>query len=118
MTRALTAALGATLLLAGCGGQTDDTGGDIAAGTAVFERSCAGCHGMGAGGTKQGPPLVDKIYEPSHHGDGAFLLAVRQGVPEHHWNFGDMPAIANVSDGDVTHIVAYIRGLQVKAGIE
>jgi mono/diheme cytochrome c family protein len=118
-TMAFTATIGATLLLAGCGSQAaDPSGGDTSAGKVTFERSCAMCHGMGAVGTDKGPPFVDKVYEPSHHGDGAFLFAVRQGVSEHHWNFGDMPAIPDVSDEEVTDIVAYVRGLQAAAGIK
>ena len=112
------AALGATFLLAGCAAQSDISGGDEAAGKVAFERSCAACHGIGGAGTDQGPPFLDRVYEPSHHGDGAFLLAVRQGVSEHHWDFGDMPTITNVSDQNVADIVAYVRGLQAKAGIE
>jgi mono/diheme cytochrome c family protein len=112
------ATLGVVLLLAGCGVQTETPAGDTSAGKVAFERSCAACHGIGAVGTDQGPPFLDKVYEPSHHGDGAFLLAVRQGVTEHHWNFGDMPAVPNVSDEEVANIVAYVRGLQVTAGIE
>lgn len=42
------------------------------------------CHGENGRGTRVGPPLVHKIYEPSHHGDGAFGRAVRQGVVAHH----------------------------------
>ena len=61
------------------------------AGQAVFQRSCAICHGTLAGGTDQGPPLVHKIYEPSHHADAAFVLAAKRGVTQHHWNFGNMP---------------------------
>ncbi len=87
-------------------------------GAAVFERKCAGCHGREAKGTDKGPPLVHKIYEPSHHADVAFYLAVRQGVRAHHWPFGDMPAVEGVNEEQVAGIVAYVRGLQKAAGIE
>jgi mono/diheme cytochrome c family protein len=60
---------------------------------------------------------VDRIYEPSHHGDAAFAFAVRQGVPAHHWQFGDMPPQAGVSDADIANIVAYVRALQTASGI-
>lgn len=116
---AFTATIAATLLMAACGSQAaDPPGGDAVVGKTAFERSCATCHGMGAVGTDKGPPFLDKVYEPSHHGDGAFLFAARQGVNEHHWNFGDMPPIANVSDEEVADIVAYVRGLQAAAGIK
>jgi len=87
-------------------------------GAALFERRCAECHGLGAKGTDKGPPLVHRIYEPSHHADAAFYLAVRQGVRAHHWPFGDMPAVEGVSDEQIARILAYVRGLQRAAGIE
>ncbi len=87
-------------------------------GAAVFERNCAQCHGREAKGTDKGPPLVHKIYEPGHHADVAFYLAVRRGVPSHHWNFGNMPPFPGVTDEEIAEIVAYVRGLQRAAGIE
>ncbi len=87
-------------------------------GAAIFESKCAKCHGPEAQGTDQGPPLVHKIYEPGHHADVAFYLAVRRGVPAHHWPFGNMPPIEGVSDEDIEQIVAYVRGLQRAAGIQ
>jgi len=118
---------GAAVLLAfgaaGCGqtatelsdGASPD---DVNAGRVAYEQSCSACHGVGAQGTPDGPPFIDKIYEPSHHPDAAFLLAVRRGVRAHHWNFGDMPPQNGVSDDDVSQIVAYVRGLQRDAGID
>ncbi len=87
-------------------------------GAAIFERRCAECHGREAKGSDKGPPLVHKIYEPSHHADAAFYLAVRRGVKSHHWPFGDMPPVPGVGDGEVAQIIAYVRGLQRAAGIE
>lgn len=89
-----------------------------ATGKALFDGSCAACHGANAAGSDQGPPLVHRIYEPSHHGDMAFVLAARQGVRAHHWRFGDMPAVEGVSDSDVQQITAYVRTLQRANGIE
>ncbi|MBV1864502.1 MAG: cytochrome c, partial [Rhodobacteraceae bacterium] len=63
------------------------------------------------------PPLVHKIYEPSHHGDMSFLLAAQNGVRAHHWPFGNMPPVAGVTRGDVVGIVSYIRELQRENGI-
>jgi cytochrome c len=83
-----------------------------------YDAVCAACHGAnGQGRDGIAPPLVHRIYEPSHHGDMAFLLAVRQGVRAHHWQFGDMPPIAGLTDDDVTKIVAYVRALQRANGI-
>jgi cytochrome c len=86
-------------------------------GRILFDANCAICHGPNAAGSDQGPPLVHRIYEPSHHGDIAFLLAARQGVRAHHWQFGNMPAIETVTDQDVVQITAYIRALQRANGI-
>lgn len=92
-----------------------------AQGKALFQRHCAACHGtdlMGNGkGDKKGPPLLHKIYEPSHHGDAAFQLAAKNGVVAHHWKFGDMPPVPGVTPDDVAHITAYVRAEQRKVGI-
>ena len=88
-------------------------------GKRVFEKNCAACHGLnGAGKNGAAPPLVHKIYEPSHHGDMAFLLAAKNGVQSHHWKFGNMPPVEGVEEGDVKLIVLYIRELQRENGIE
>jgi len=83
-----------------------------------FNAKCAACHGVNAAG-KDGvaPPLVHKIYEPSHHGDESFQRAAALGVRAHHWPFGNMPAVEGVTRGDVKMITAYIRELQRANGI-
>ena len=87
-------------------------------GKAAFEAKCAVCHGTNAAGQDGvAPPLVHKIYEPSHHGDGSFLVAVRNGVRAHHWRFGNMPPVDGLTEGDVKMIVAYVRELQCANGI-
>ncbi len=117
------------VLLAGCGnGQGDRPAGSaqkgtppapaaFASGEAKFNANCARCHGPGATGTAQGPPLVHKIYEPSHHGDAAFQRAAANGVRAHHWQFGDMPKIEGVTLEEVDQITQYVRWLQQQAGI-
>ncbi len=82
-----------------------------------FNANCSRCHGMGGVGTTQGPPFVHKVYEPNHHGDGAFQQAVAKGVKAHHWQFGDMPKIDAVKPEDVDQIVKYVRWLQKQAGV-
>lgn len=87
-------------------------------GKAAFQAKCAACHGVNAAGQDGvAPPLVHKIYEPSHHGDASFLLAVRNGVHAHHWRFGNMLPVEGLTDGDVTMIVTYVRELQRANGI-
>lgn len=84
-----------------------------------FEAKCAACHGQNAAGQNGvAPPLVHKIYEPSHHSDQAFVLAAQNGVRAHHWNFGSMPPIDGVTPADVAYIATYVRELQRANGIE
>ena len=87
-------------------------------GARAFDAKCANCHGDNAAGRDgMGPPLVHIIYEPNHHGDQAFHLAVMNGVRGHHWPFGNMPAVDGLTNGDVDTIVAYVRALQRANGI-
>jgi mono/diheme cytochrome c family protein len=95
-----------------------DLAGPAADGQAAFAVHCAACHGTNADGRDgAGPPLVHKIYEPSHHGDMAFVLAARQGVRAHHWTFGDMAPVDGVSDEEIADIVTFVRTLQRANGI-
>ena len=86
-------------------------------GEALFNQRCAACHGPNATGSAQGPPLVHRIYEPGHHSDMSFLLAVRRGVRAHHWRFGNMAPVPGLSEADVKEIVGYVRALQRAKGI-
>ena len=87
-------------------------------GKMAYDAKCAVCHGANAVGQDGvAPPLVHKIYEPSHHGDAAFLIAAKNGVRAHHWRFGNMPPVEGVTDGDVKMIVTYVRELQRANGI-
>lgn len=86
-------------------------------GRATFGQYCAECHGANAGGTAKGPPLVHPLYVPSHHGDMAFVLAARQGVRAHHWAFGDMQPVPDITDEALIGVVRYVRELQEANGI-
>ena len=124
------------LILAGCAAEDppryqdggNDTGAPVAvtvpalsaqaqAGEAVFNANCALCHGVNAAGTNLGPPLVHKIYEPSHHQDFSFRKAVQKGVQSHHWQFGNMVPVPGVADDDIERIICYVRELQRANGI-
>lgn len=118
----------AVALLPGCagGGGGNPAAGAVASaevpaehadGKRLFDTNCARCHGVHAAGTGRGPSFLSKIYEPSHHSDEAFFLAVKRGVSAHHWGFGNMPPIPGVSDDDVTAILGYVRWAQHVAGI-
>ena len=87
------------------------------AGRAVFSANCALCHGEDAAGTGLGPPLVHRIYEPGHHPDASIRLAALSGVQQHHWTFGDMPAVAGVSNDEIEQVICYVRELQRADGI-
>ncbi len=126
----LSAVLVLAILGAACGGSGGGSGGDVqnlppppptpaeyAAGDSLFSQHCIECHGESARGTDQGPPLVHKVYEPSHHADFAFLRAVQFGVAAHHWRFGNMAPVPGVTRQQVTEIVGYVRWLQREAGI-
>ena len=86
-------------------------------GKEVFDANCALCHGADVMGTGTGPPLIDRIYEPGHHSDVSIRSAVRNGVPQHHWWFGDMSPVAGVSDAAIENLICYIRELQLANGI-
>ena len=86
-------------------------------GQELFNANCAKCHGEGGRGTDQGPPFLHRIYHPGHHGNESFHLAVQRGARAHHWRFGNMPRIEDLTEGDVNEIVAYVRWLQRQAGI-
>jgi len=88
-----------------------------AKGKQLFEKNCASCHGQDLAGTRKGPPLVHKIYEPSHHSDASFQMAARYGTRAHHWGFGDMSPVEGVTANDVAHIIAHVRAQQRRAGI-
>jgi len=118
------------LLLAGCAQDGDDAPnqespsaeepGDsdlLAQGEALYEDTCALCHGADLEGTDTGPPFLSTIYAPNHHPDESFYAAVANGVQPHHWEFGPMPPQPAVTREQVEAIVAYIRSQQEEAGI-
>lgn len=83
----------------------------------AFNANCALCHGKNAAGTDKGPPLVHNLYNPGHHGDQAFVIAAKRGVRAHHWRFGNMKPVPQVTDTQLTAIIKYVRELQVANGI-
>ena len=87
-------------------------------GKQAFEKLCSECHGQWGGGSDQGPPLMHPYYKPSHHSDRAFVIAIRRGTRQHHWNFGDMKPVPEASDRDVGAIIQYVRWLQAQNGIQ
>ncbi|MBL6951620.1 MAG: cytochrome c [Alphaproteobacteria bacterium] len=87
------------------------------AGQRSFGKNCAQCHGAQADGTDKGPPLIHRIYEPSHHGDDAFLRAATAGTRQHHWPYGDMPPQPQVRRMEIQAIIQFVREVQRANGI-
>ena len=46
------------------------------------------------------------------------ISAVAVGVRQHHWSFGNMPAVKDVSSDQVGKIIAFVRAVQRANGIE
>ncbi len=88
------------------------------AGQSAYGEFCAVCHGENAAGQLGvAPPLIHKIYEPSHHGDMAFVFAAKRGVQSHHWPFGDMPPVVDITDEELGQIISFVRAVQQENGI-
>ena len=126
------------LATAGCGGDADpgpvpgpsqadnapptmaavsDTGETARQGEELFNANCSACHGVGAVGTTLGPPLIHRVYHPGHHPDFSIRNAIANGVPQHHWPFGDMAPVPGVEEQDVEKIICYVRQTQRAGGI-
>jgi len=89
-----------------------------AEGKPAFDGTCAACHGANLLGTAEGPPLLHAFYKPGHHGDFAFVNAMQNGTPQHHWNFGDMPSQPHITDDQIVRIIAYVREVQQANGFQ
>ncbi|MCY3892717.1 MAG: cytochrome c [Acidimicrobiaceae bacterium] len=87
-------------------------------GAAVYQQYCAECHGVDLRGTDKGPSQLSIIYEPNHHGDYAYRVAIREGTREHHWWFGDMPPVEDITDLEIEKVISFIRAEQQRLGFE
>lgn len=100
---------------------SDDAASDgeaTSSGAALYEQSCASCHGTDLGGTDLGPPHLSQVYAPDHHSDASFRAAITQGSPAHHWEFGDMLPVEGLDDDEIDLIIAYVREQQETLGLE
>lgn len=84
----------------------------LAKGQLLYEKYCSSCHGSQMDGTDKGPPLIHPYYKPSHHGDKSFYQAALKGVRQHHWEFGDMPAVDGMTPKKMDSVVPYVRYYQ------
>ena len=102
----------AVIAIVATGGSTEtadaETGGNefnipvqdpmfVAEGDVLYQAHCASCHGADLRGTDLGPSHLSVVFQPGHHGDGAFALAAINGVRAHHWDFGDMAPLHRYS---------------------
>ena len=123
--------LAASLVASGCGStdatseaakgtQADSTASADAPvdGAAVYQQYCAECHGVDLRGTDKGPSQLSIVYEPGHHSDYSFRAAIRDGAPEHHWWFGDMPPVEDISDAEIEAVISFVRAEQERLGFE
>lgn len=112
------------LVLGACSGGTADAGIEpqdpeaVERGSELYAANCAECHGEDLRGTDRGPSHLSRVYEPSHHADGAFQVAVQTGSVQHHWNFGAMPPVEGLTEEDVEAIIAFVRERQRIEGFE
>lgn len=90
----------------------------VSTGADLYAENCAQCHGSDLRGTELGPSHLSRVYEPGHHADGAFQLAVLVGSRQHHWDFGPMPPVEGLTEADVDAIVAFVRETQRLEGFE
>lgn len=109
---------GALAIAAACGSDSQPVASDDGAGARLYAEQCASCHGDDLRGTDEGPSHLSRVYEPDHHGDDAFRSAIRKGAPQHHWPFGDMPAIPELDDDEIDEIIAFVRAVQEREGFE
>lgn len=111
------------VIAASCADTADTTSvepssGGLQRGAEIYASSCASCHGAELEGTDKGPPQRSMVYEPNHHPDASYESAIANGAPQHHWNFGDMPAVEGVTGDDITNVIAFIRAEQERRGFE
>ncbi len=114
--------LGLALALVACGSDTTTATPEPipagADGATVYQARCASCHGEDLRGTDKGPSQLSIVYEPNHHGDDSYRSAIRNGVAQHHWGFGNMPAVEDITDEQIELVIAYLRSQQETLGFE
>ena len=117
--RTIVVAVAATVVAGACSsGGSEVADGDSATGAEVYARACASCHGADLRGTERGPSHLSKVYEPGHHSDASFRMAITVGVRAHHWDFGDMPPVEGLTDAEIDAVIAFVRQQQQRHGFE
>src|SRR5689334_21694670 len=81
-----------------------------AAGKAVFESTCAACHGAGAAGSERAPALNTGTLQHGN-GDQEIFQTIKSGVP------GTlMPSFSALPSDSVWKLVSYIKSLSGQTG--
>lgn len=113
-------ATGALALFAAACSESSNTAATAPSGRGaeLYQANCASCHGSDLRGTERGPSHLSIVYEPSHHSDDSFRSAIANGAGQHHWNFGNMPAITGLDDEEVDAVISFIRAAQEREGFE
>lgn len=109
----------AVSLVAACSSADSDAApseGLVERGAEVYATECASCHGEDLQGTDSGPSHLSVVYEPGHHPDAAFRSAIRNGSPQHHWEFGPMPPVPGLSDDEIEAVIVFVRSEQERQG--
>ncbi len=119
----LLATLGLAATLAACGSGDEATAPPepipaSADGATVYALRCASCHGEDLRGTAKGPSQLSIVYEPNHHNDDTYRNAIRNGVAQHHWAYGNMPIVEDITDQQIELVINYIRTQQQQLGFE
>jgi len=82
-------------------------------GRSLYAEYCSLCHGTIKKGksaeTSRGPSLISSMYKSDHHSDMHFYKAVQFGTYQHHWHFGNMPAVKDITPQQTAHIISFIR---------
>src|ERR1700735_4630080 len=83
------------------------------AGKNVFDRNCAGCHGLDARGGEHAPNIANNP-ELRRMADAQLVRIVHDGAAS-----GAMPAFGStLKDGEIKAVVGYLRSLQGRRGGE
>lgn len=117
------AAVGVSVILwaAACANSDDNSAastavGDPAAGEQTYGDFCGACHGRDFEGSVQGPSQLDAVFEPATTTDADFRSAIRNGVEETNYDYGNMPPIRSLDDQRIADVIAYVRSVQEERG--